>query len=146
MTIHWGNIQSGKESNFQKGAAMDIGSYNDGSIMHYGSDAFSANGQPTITKVGGGQITGQRTGLANSDILGLRALFTDPGSGDDLASNEMHDEGRCAVVRYRPRRNATADTCRGSVRGCCRSWCSAASGSLRRGRRSLRLRPLAAVR
>jgi hypothetical protein len=88
VQIHWQNIQAGAELNFQEVSSMGVGDYDFGSIMHYNSYAFSANGQPTITTVYGDLISGQRDTISGGDALGVRVLYADPGAGDDLASNE----------------------------------------------------------
>lgn len=53
VTIHWDNIQSGMEHNFDKYGTDTITNfgiqYDIGSIMHYDAYAFSSNGNPTIT-------------------------------------------------------------------------------------------------
>ncbi|MCL4167289.1 UNVERIFIED_CONTAM: hypothetical protein GTU68_014952, partial [Idotea baltica] len=49
VTINFGNIESGKEHNFDQAdvaSSTDVGSYDYGSIMHYGPYAFSNNEQP----------------------------------------------------------------------------------------------------
>jgi Astacin (Peptidase family M12A) len=52
----------------------DLGPYDHGSIMHYPSTAFSANGLPTIVAKGGLAI-GQRTGLSKGDIGAMRLMY-----------------------------------------------------------------------
>jgi len=67
IDVVWGNIQSGKSSNFDK-LACNHGYeslYDYGSIMHYGEYSFSANGQKTINCRG--RSCGQRTGLSIYD-------------------------------------------------------------------------------
>ncbi|XP_011693660.1 PREDICTED: astacin isoform X1 [Wasmannia auropunctata] len=53
VTIHWENIKSGKEHNFNKYDNRTVTDYGIGydykSVMHYSSHAFSRNGEPTIT-------------------------------------------------------------------------------------------------
>jgi len=53
VTIHYSNIQSGTEFNFNKYSTNTINDfgvpYDYASIMHYGQYAFSTNGRPTIT-------------------------------------------------------------------------------------------------
>ena len=78
VSIHWGNIQSGKSHNFvqQLSNAIDQGSYDYGSIMHYGAYAFSNNGSPTITTINpAGAFIGQRSGLSTGDISALNSLY-----------------------------------------------------------------------
>lgn len=76
IRINWANIQAGREHNFNQHITDgdDIGGYDFGSIMHYPATAFSSNGQPTITTLGGQQI-GQSTGLSAGDIAAVRAMY-----------------------------------------------------------------------
>ncbi|HKQ74319.1 MAG TPA: M12 family metallopeptidase [Blastocatellia bacterium] len=76
VRINWANIQAGREHNFNQHITDgdDIGAYDFGSIMHYGSTAFSRNGMPTIEPIGG-QVIGQRTGLSGVDIAAVRAMY-----------------------------------------------------------------------
>ena len=63
VIIHWQNIAAGRAHNFNKySSGMDVGLYDHGSIMHYGSFSFSGNGLPTITRLDGTLIAGQRSG------------------------------------------------------------------------------------
>lgn len=77
VKINWQNIQAGKEHNFNQHIADgdDVGSYDYGSIMHYGSHAFSKNGQPTIESIPAGQSIGQRTGLSAGDIAAIHSIY-----------------------------------------------------------------------
>jgi hypothetical protein len=77
VTIHWQNIQAGTEHNFNQhiNDADDIGSYDYGSIMHYGRFAFSKNGLPTITPKQTGVTIGQRAGLSAGDIAAVHAMY-----------------------------------------------------------------------
>jgi|GEM_PF-4941100 len=92
ITIHWDNIEMASEEekkiNFQKhdeegDTAMDFGSYDCGSIMHYGETAFGktdadGNMLKTITiKSCPGGITsiGQIEELSAGDIAGLNYLY-----------------------------------------------------------------------
>lgn len=93
VTIHWENIKSGKEHNFNKHSldGIDIGSYDFGSIMHYGSTAFSKNGKPTITSKVRGQTLGQRNGLSPRDIAGIKAIYPNSvGCGSDISWVSHH--------------------------------------------------------
>lgn len=79
VTIHWENIESGKEGNFetyvQKGlSGKDVAAYNTNSIMHYGSGFFSDGGD-TITRTDGSRITPNRTALTDTDIAGVADLY-----------------------------------------------------------------------
>ena len=62
--------------------------YDYGSIMHYGEDYFSENGNDTL-KVGNGAeydcrgqpVIGQRLQLSESDVAELNQMYNCPGSG-----------------------------------------------------------------
>lgn len=90
LTIHWSNIEAGKENNFQIRNASyhkDIGPFDFGSIMLYGCFGFSINGQPTITKKDGSTYTTNRTALSPIDIQGLEYLYPGSGGGDTTPPN-----------------------------------------------------------
>ncbi len=77
IDIVWENIEENKKSNFQKDPqlATDIGTYDYGSIMHYHSYGFSANGKETIkVKISGFKI-GQRESLSEGDIKAINQLY-----------------------------------------------------------------------
>ncbi len=78
VKIHWGNITSGMEHNFNQHISDgdDYGPYDYGSIMHYPAWAFSKNGQDTITTIPPGKSIGQRSGLSNGDIATAHAIYT----------------------------------------------------------------------
>lgn len=96
VSILWNNISSGRENNFGQRCATlntpgpfdrrdgeDIGAYNYGSIMHYGSFAFSANGGRTILPRGSGKADiltkafsmGQRDQITQGDINTVNRLY-----------------------------------------------------------------------
>ena len=77
VTIHWANIDPTKVSNFNQHISDgdDIGSYDYGSIMHYGRYAFSKNSQPTITPKQSGATIGQRSGLSAGDIAAVHHMY-----------------------------------------------------------------------
>lgn len=76
VKIDWTNIEAGREHNFNQHIVDgdDVGGYDFGSIMHYGPNAFSKNGKPTIVPVHGEAI-GQRQALSAGDIAAVRALY-----------------------------------------------------------------------
>lgn len=77
VTINWDNIEAGYEENFEKSGSFgfEIGEYDYGSIMHYGSHEFSKNGSPTIVSKTAGVTLGQRNGLSDRDIAGIQVLY-----------------------------------------------------------------------
>lgn len=78
ITVHWENITSGAEINFQQqlSNAADIGNYDYDSIMHYGRFFFSSNGSPTITPINpSNAIIGQRISLSSGDSQALEQLY-----------------------------------------------------------------------
>ncbi|CAL8091364.1 unnamed protein product [Orchesella dallaii] len=78
VTIRLQNVQPGTEHNFNKYSSSQVSTFNVGydqqSIMHYGSTAFSSNGQPTIVARNGGPI-GSTGDLRQSDILKLKRMY-----------------------------------------------------------------------
>lgn len=78
VIINWNNIQSGKAHNFyinNSSAHKDVGAFNFGSIMLYGSYGFSKNGLPTITRLNGTTFSGQRTALSSTDTQAVFYLY-----------------------------------------------------------------------
>ncbi|WP_395833268.1 M12 family metallopeptidase [Archangium violaceum] len=80
VRIHWENIQAGREHDFdqQISTTDDLGTYDYGSIMHFGAFEFSANGQPTIEVLTAGASIGQRDALSAGDIQSLSKLYPEP--------------------------------------------------------------------
>ncbi|KAL9973968.1 hypothetical protein ACROYT_G020495 [Oculina patagonica] len=74
-----GNIRSDRVNNFRKYPRSTIDSlgtsYDYGSLMHYGSDAFSRNGRPTIVVRRPGAVIGQRRGLSSIDAHQANLLY-----------------------------------------------------------------------
>jgi hypothetical protein len=82
ITINWDNIEDGKEHNFKtyeerELTGTDIGNYDYGSIMHYGTDYFSKNDKPTITPKNESVKIGQRNQLSLKDLQGIRSMYPD---------------------------------------------------------------------
>ncbi|MEZ4888586.1 MAG: M12 family metallopeptidase [Chitinophagales bacterium] len=93
INILWENIKEDKKHNFNKHSAdgIDIGSYDFGSIMHYGATAFSKNGKPTISSKVAGKSFGQRSGMSAKDIAGIKAIYpTSVGCGSDITWVSHH--------------------------------------------------------
>lgn len=84
ITVHFNNIQSGREHNFYtyEEAGWDGADYTAGldlgSIMMYSPYSFSANGQPTITRKDGSLYSVQRSELSAGDVEGINVMY--PGS------------------------------------------------------------------
>jgi hypothetical protein len=85
IKVNFANITAGKEHNFNKHVAdgTDIGGYDYGSIMHYGTHGFSKNGQPTISikmpPGNAGTTIGQRNAMSPKDIAAINSLYA-PGA------------------------------------------------------------------
>ena len=78
VNILFANITTGYEGNFRKydpAAGTDFGGFDFGSIMLYGSYAFSSNGRPTITRKDGSTFVGQRNGLSAGDKNGINIMY-----------------------------------------------------------------------
>lgn len=92
ITINWSNIQDGKSHNFNKHVSdgTDIGTYDYGSIMHYGKTAFSKNGNNTIDiKIPPGTNTttiGQRNAMSSKDKAAINKLYTPGPCKEDCIS------------------------------------------------------------
>jgi hypothetical protein len=89
IRINEDNIRSGREHNFDlHDDAGHYGPYDFDSVMHYGPNAFSANGQPTITVIRTSDVCptldacrdmmGQRNHLSRFDILTMSFLYPQP--------------------------------------------------------------------
>jgi hypothetical protein len=81
VTIHFQNIQPGREHNFNQHISDgdDVGPYDYGSIMHYERTAFGINGAETITPINpaSAQI-GQRNALSAGDIAAVASMYGSP--------------------------------------------------------------------
>ena len=79
VLIHFENIATNYEHNFKKANAAstdDIGTYNYNSLMHYPTDAFSHNDQPTIETINpSNSPIGQRDSLTQGDIATINTLY-----------------------------------------------------------------------
>jgi len=83
IIINWNNVESGKENNFRtyietNDPGAQIGVFDFGSVMLYGSFAFSWNGLPTITRLDGSTFIGQRVGLSAGDIETSNLIYGPP--------------------------------------------------------------------
>lgn len=84
LKVNGANIQSGTAHNFQKYTergfqGTEFGDLDFGSIMLYGSFAFSKNGLPTIVRRSDdSEYTVQRNGLSVGDIESINALYGPP--------------------------------------------------------------------
>jgi hypothetical protein len=89
VVVVWDNIQDGQAFNFQTYAEQgvigeDVGGYNTESLMHYASTAFAkAAEKPTITKLDGSSIDGNRSGLTSTDIEGAVRLYGPRDEGEE---------------------------------------------------------------
>ncbi|HEY8402557.1 MAG TPA: M12 family metallopeptidase [Cytophagaceae bacterium] len=87
VTIHYQNIQSGYEHNFNKASSssyFDHENFDFGSIMMYGPYSFSVNGQPTITRKNGSTYTVQRNALSTGDKNIIKTMYPG-GTSTNLA-------------------------------------------------------------
>ena len=81
IIVYFENITSGREHNFYTyvQAGNDGAEYSPtldfGSIMMYPYNAFSSNGQPTITKLDGSLFSVQRNALSADDIYGVSQMY-----------------------------------------------------------------------
>lgn len=93
VTINWGNIEDGREHNFNRRCrnATDYGAYDFESVMHYPPDAFSTGGLTiTTANLADLALMGTRDGLSGGDedvLIGLYGAACQPsqttcGPGD----------------------------------------------------------------
>ncbi len=77
ITIHYDNIVQGEEPNFRKETKNYylLGDFDFNSIMLYGSDYFTKNGKPTITKKDGSTYTANREGLSEKDRSFINTFY-----------------------------------------------------------------------
>ncbi len=77
ISIQWANVDPDYVSQFNKHVTdgFDLGSYDFGSIMHYGKTAFSINGLPTIITIPANIPIGQRTALSAGDLSAISKLY-----------------------------------------------------------------------
>ncbi|XP_053669114.1 zinc metalloproteinase nas-15-like [Anopheles marshallii] len=79
VDILWQNITPGQEGNFQSYGTDRIINYgvgyDYGSVMHYNTHAFSANGQPTILPKVANVAIGQRDAMSPGDIQRIRNMY-----------------------------------------------------------------------
>lgn len=77
VRIIWENIKEPFQYNFNQHIrdGEDYGEYDYDSIMHYGSFAFSKNGNPTIVPLAEGIEIGQRNHLSRKDIAAIHAMY-----------------------------------------------------------------------
>ncbi|KAK2854271.1 hypothetical protein Q5P01_006932 [Channa striata] len=77
VTVNTQNIQTGMESNFMKVQTNNLGTpYDFNSVMHYPNNAFSKNGQPTITaKSNPDMVLGRATDMSSNDIARVNRLY-----------------------------------------------------------------------
>lgn len=96
VTVNLANVEPGLEYAFNRYVdegrdGADAGDYDYGSIMHYGTHAFSVNGQATITPKQAGVTIGQRTGLSRGDIDAAFRLSSPGGTYDTGPKITLHD-------------------------------------------------------
>lgn len=77
IKILWENIAEDHKYNFNQHLhdGKDFGAYDYSSIMHYGPNAFSKNGEKTIVPLIEEITIGQRNQLSNHDIAAINAMY-----------------------------------------------------------------------
>ena len=133
VRINFANIIPGMEHNFDQHITDgdDVGPYDFGSIMHYPRDAFSVNGNDTITPLAAlppGVVMGQRNGLSAGDIAAAgvlcpKAAKEGPKDGiKDLRKDAIKDIPRDTIkeqvkdIRLDTRKELILDTIKEQIR------------------------------
>jgi hypothetical protein len=97
ITVHYDNIQSGREYNFQTYAeqGMDGDEFTSaldfGSIMMYGPYSFSSNGKPTITTKSGNTYNVQRSALSSGDKTGINNMYPYTSGKEETTSGTKEE-------------------------------------------------------
>ncbi len=104
VTIHWNNIESGKDHNFEKvdsSKNWDVAGFDFNSIMLYSSYAFSKNNSPTITRKDGSVFGVQQSYLSSNDVRGhIRLYGTWEYEGVQCYLHKNQVAGSLAFHRY----------------------------------------------
>ncbi|TPN85904.1 M12 family metallopeptidase [Aquimarina algicola] len=107
VTINYANIESEKDHNFktyiERGYDGDeySPSLDFGSIMMYGSYAFSKNDRPTITRKNGTTYSVQRTGLSFWDKIGVSRMYRDVcGTVPNMSGYYRANDGGHYYIRH----------------------------------------------
>ncbi|XP_078371488.1 blastula protease 10-like [Oculina patagonica] len=130
VTILWENITEKNKFNFHKYPRSTIDAlgtkYDYGSLMHYGSKAFSKNGKPTIVAKQPGVTLGQRRGLSSIDAEQANLLYKSlcAGRGDGGAGiSTSNAGGRCQDKDSRCRNWTRYCSFHNYVRANCKKTC-----------------------
>jgi hypothetical protein len=102
VTIHFENIQAGKEHNFNQHISDgdDVGVYDYGSIMHYERTAFTKNGLETITPTNPATAQiGQRVALSQGDLDAVTSMYGAPGPTPGV--KKLVDDPPVVVKKFR---------------------------------------------
>ncbi len=90
VEIKYENIKPGTDLNFKKFGANVIApfgvSYDYGSVMHYGRNAFTKNGEDTIVPRTPAEI-GQRRGMSSSDATKINNMYCKEIKNENSPSN-----------------------------------------------------------
>ncbi len=80
IKVHEENVEPSARFQLAKREGEDhtLGPYDYSSVMHYGPDAFSINGLPTIETIPPGIPIGQRSRLSALDVFSVRAMYGKP--------------------------------------------------------------------
>lgn len=106
ITVHYDNIQNGREHNFDTYADSGFdgkeftSSLDFGSIMMYGAYSFSSNGEPTITKKDGSTYSVQRKALSSGDIQGVKSMYPSGVTEPTYINGEYYTISGLTVLRY----------------------------------------------
>lgn len=95
VRINWNNVKPGTNANFEKAATGTTDAfgvpYDLGSVLHYSANAFSVNGQPTITALSGNSANmGQRRGFSQGDISKVNRMYCGGDSPSASAGSPVY--------------------------------------------------------
>ena len=123
VTVKYENIIPEYAINFLKRINNDNGiRYDYGSVMHYGTHAFTTNGESTIDAP---EPIGQRIGLSDSDILHVQLLYRCPTYSHHPLDTHCTPECPCPAHFDAPCTNSSQ--CEG-VHECTQGYCGGTPG------------------
>lgn len=124
VIVLWDNVDQSFRANFCKFKGSDINSFGVGydyeSVMHYGSLAFSVNGNPTIEPRNPSVTIGQRRNISRNDAVQVNKMYGCPALEAAATPTPNVTEATTSTCERFPHTQHT-HICSG-VRSVCGDW------------------------